>query len=257
MKNLIEEMYEENDQQKVTVVVHSMGGPVTLNLLNNVTTQEWKDKYINTFIPLAGAWSGGNSGLLTKISAMLVGPGAEYLEDFRTSFQTMESLTWLIPNPLVWKDRVLVTTTNHNYSANEYEQLFDSINRQTDYNEIKQAFRNNGNLSAPNVSVHCFYGIGTPTVEIINYGSGLPTSYDSVTYGDGDAAVNLLSSQVCEQWSNQEAPFHVTIFENINHNEIVTATSSLDAVALAIEQSMSRKQDQEFCFSRDCDEDNL
>ena len=255
MTGLIEEMYEESSQQKVTIVVHSMGGPVTLYLLNNVTTQEWKDKYINTFIPLAGAWAGCNGGLLTKISAMLAGPQAEYLEHFGTSFQTLESLVWLIPNPLVWKDRVLVTTKSHNYSANEYEQLFDSISRQTDYNEIKQAFRNNGNLSAPNVSVHCFYGIGTPTVEVVNYGSGLPTSYDSITYGDGDSVVNLLSSQVCQQWSNQEAPFNVKIFEKLDHDEIVTDTSTLDAVALAIEQSMIQKQDQEYCFSRDCDED--
>ncbi len=51
---LIKEMYEESGDN---IVVHSMGGPVTLYLLNNVTTQDWKDKYINTFILLAGAWA--------------------------------------------------------------------------------------------------------------------------------------------------------------------------------------------------------
>ena len=241
MTGLIEEMYEESSQQKVTIVVHSMGGPVTLYLLNNVTTQEWKDKYINTFIPLSGAWSGGNGALLTFISSIRFGSNS-YEQQFGVSFQTMESTAWLLPNPLVWKNKVIVTTAKGNYSANDYERLFESIDRQTDYDKIKQTIKSNRDYAAPNVSVHCFYGIGTPTVEVVNYGSGLPTSYDSITYGDGDSSVNLLSSQVCQQWSNQKAPFVVKTFDKIHHTEMVTATSVLDAVASATEQSMSQEQ---------------
>ena len=70
MKTLIETMYDENSQQKVTLVVHSMGGPVSHYFLTRFSkiNQYWKDKYIHAYITLAGAWSGGNSALQALIS---------------------------------------------------------------------------------------------------------------------------------------------------------------------------------------------
>ena len=49
VKQLIEEMYAERSQ-KVTIVAHSMGGPVALYFLNEVVDQAWKDKHVNAFM---------------------------------------------------------------------------------------------------------------------------------------------------------------------------------------------------------------
>ena len=57
MKTLIEQTYEENNNQPVMIIAHSMGGPMALNLLNN-QTQQWKDKYIRSLVTLSGAWGG-------------------------------------------------------------------------------------------------------------------------------------------------------------------------------------------------------
>ena len=65
VKSLIQTMYAAGGNKKVTIVAHSMGGPVSLYFLNNVVTQQWKNTYINAFIPIAGAWSGG--GLVLKL----------------------------------------------------------------------------------------------------------------------------------------------------------------------------------------------
>jgi len=43
------------------LVVHSMGGIVSLYFLNEVVSQQWKDRYINAWVTLSAAWSGGNS----------------------------------------------------------------------------------------------------------------------------------------------------------------------------------------------------
>ena len=63
LKQLVETMYEQNNNTKVTLVVHSMGGPVSLYFLANMVNQQWKDQYIHSYVTLAGAWNGANSGL--------------------------------------------------------------------------------------------------------------------------------------------------------------------------------------------------
>ena len=56
--------------EKATLVVHSMGGIVSL--CHEVVTQQWKDMYINAWVTLSGAWSGGNSVIEQTISSILV-----------------------------------------------------------------------------------------------------------------------------------------------------------------------------------------
>ena len=57
LKALIVDTYEINNGQKVVLIGHSMGNPYILYLLNK-QTQAWKNKYIRSFISLAGPWGG-------------------------------------------------------------------------------------------------------------------------------------------------------------------------------------------------------
>lgn len=57
MKNLVEDTYTQCGEQRITLLVHSMGGPMSLVFLQK-QTKEWKDKYIEQVISLAGAWAG-------------------------------------------------------------------------------------------------------------------------------------------------------------------------------------------------------
>lgn len=54
-KKLVEDTFELGGQQRITFLVHSMGGPMTLVFLQN-QTPAWKDKYIEQVISLAGAY---------------------------------------------------------------------------------------------------------------------------------------------------------------------------------------------------------
>ncbi|KAL6443139.1 hypothetical protein ACFW04_002827 [Cataglyphis niger] len=57
LKTLVEETYAINNNTPVTLLAHSMGGPMTLIMLQR-QSQKWKDKYINSFITLSAVWAG-------------------------------------------------------------------------------------------------------------------------------------------------------------------------------------------------------
>ena len=64
MKNLVEDTYKKNGNRKVVIISHSLGGPFSLYFLNR-QTQEWKDKYLESFVPISAPFAGA-----TKIMRM-------------------------------------------------------------------------------------------------------------------------------------------------------------------------------------------
>ena len=69
-KALVEETYYMNDNTKVVLLGHSMGNPITLYLLNHVS-EEWKNKFIKSFISLAGVWGGAAKSIRLMITGNL------------------------------------------------------------------------------------------------------------------------------------------------------------------------------------------
>ncbi len=179
MKRQVEEMFILT-KKKVTLVAHSMGGPVTLYFLNHIVVQEWKNLFINAFIPLSAAWAGGNGGLITFVSKISVENNA-YLKEFTSSFPTMSSAVWLLPNQHVWKKIELITTPTKNYTALEFPKMFIDINRKDDTKRLKHSLAINGNYPAPNVPVHCFYGVNISTPESFKYGPKFPETFLNTT----------------------------------------------------------------------------
>lgn len=111
-----------NNNVPVTLVAHSMGGPMCL-LFCQRQSQKWKDKYINSVITLAGAWAGSVKAL--KVFAIGDDLGAYLLRESILKNQqiTSPSLGWLLPSPLFWKeDEVLVETQSRNYTFADMRQ---------------------------------------------------------------------------------------------------------------------------------------
>ena len=194
---------------------------MSLYFLNEVVTQEWKDQYINAWVTLSGAWSGGNSGLSAVITGI-----------FHPVYRTFQSSVWLFPKPSVWNTTVLVTSTTRNYTANDYEDFFADIGYPQGYQMYLGIVSLNENYPAPRVPIHCLYGVNVPTPESYTYGNGFDANPTNTNYGDGDGTVNLLSSQVCLKWRNEQSePFSTLAFPGVNHAEMVTSTVVLETVA--------------------------
>ena len=241
LKSLIETMYSENGNRKVTIAAHSMGAPITLHFLtqSGVVTQAWKDRYIGNFIPIAGAWSGGNTALqfqISGLSAVNRGPGDMLnlffrLQDFVTDpftpiLRSFQSIHFLLPRPSVWGNTVLVSTPTRTYTASDYQQLFSDIGF-TDGFAMYQGIENiNKNFPSPNVPTHCFYGVGVNTPLSFRYKQSFPEGANNdpeVTTGDGDGTVNLRSSEVCLRWANNNGgrSFKSMTFRGAEHMAIV------------------------------------
>lgn len=243
VKHLIETMFFDGTNTKVTIVAHGMGGPVILYLLNNLVTQAWKNHFIHAFIPLSGAWSGdGNRGLLTFVSNIPIRMNY-YVKLLNTSYPTMESAVWFLPSPSVWEDKVILTTNNKtvNYSANQYKELFTAINREKDFVRWSKTVSINKGWPAPNVATFCYYGVTTKnsTPEVFNFGYDFPKSYHNASFGAGDGAVNLLNLEICLRWKDQQKHHHFSseVFPYDNSN-IIRHSKILDRIKELVSASI-------------------
>ena len=242
-------MYKDGGNKKVTIVAHSMGGPVTLYFLNNVVDQGWKDKYIHAFVPLSGAWSGGNIALQVLVSGFpgLLGltgdeltrhllvrsslPRSTLQTQLRDVARALPGVFYMLPNPTVWKDKAIVNTPTSSYTANDYGKLFADIGYPVGFTMYSSGIADiNAGYPAPKVPVYCFYGTGLKTPEKFDYSNGFDKDPE-VTKGDGDGIVNLLSSEVCLKWkSEQRQYFKSQTFAGVNHSDMVKNVGVLDMV---------------------------
>ena len=235
---MIEDMYNSNGRTKVTLVVHSMGGLVSLHFLTGFSgvNQAWKDKYIHAYVTLNGAWSGGVATLQTVISGAHDIPdfllfASSLIADFIVPLaRTFESLPWIFPKSSVFGNRVLISTPAKDYTANDYEELFRKIGYTNGYRFFQGVQGINPNYPAPNVPTYCFYGDKVSTPLKFTYSKNFDDGHTSavgwepkVTNGDGDGSVNVESARVCHRWSSMPSKysFKYNAIHGAEHTAIV------------------------------------
>ncbi|OHS94658.1 Lecithin:cholesterol acyltransferase family protein [Tritrichomonas foetus] len=64
LTHLIETAYEKNEHQKVKILTHSCGGIIIHKLLTDMTTLEWRQKYIHSVVMSAPSFSGSGQSLI-------------------------------------------------------------------------------------------------------------------------------------------------------------------------------------------------
>lgn len=125
LKQLVEETYELGGQQRITFIVHSMGGPMSLVFLQK-QTKDWKEKYIARVISLAGAWAGSAKAIKVFAIGDDLGSFALSGSVLKAEQITSPSLAWLMPSPYFWKeDEVLVTTHQKVYRMSNLKEFFE------------------------------------------------------------------------------------------------------------------------------------
>lgn len=113
-----------NDHVPVTLIVHSMGGPMTLHFLQQ-QPKDWKVKYIARMVSLAGAWAGSAKAIKVFAIGDDLGSFALSGKVMRAQQISSPSLAWLMPSPLFWKgDEVMVRTQTRAYTFNQLEEFF-------------------------------------------------------------------------------------------------------------------------------------
>lgn len=223
LKELVEETYAMNNNAPVTLLAHSMGGPMSLIFLQ-LQSQKWKDKYINSMITLAGVWGGSVKAL--KVFAIGDDLGALLLRQsvLRDEQITNPSLGWLLPSKLFWKENeVLVQSEFKNYTLANLKDYLIDINVPNGWEFRKSNEKYQLNFAAPGVEVHCVYGSSVPTVERLYYKPGTPIDgTPQLQTGDGDGTVNLRSLEGCKHWSGkQKRNVYSQVFPGVDHMNIL------------------------------------
>jgi len=223
LKQLIEETSHATGS-RVSLVSHSMGCLQVLYLLNH-QTQEWKDRYVEKWIPLAGPYGGSAKEMLLHASGDASGvPGVSSLA-IRAEQRSYETNFWLAPVPRWFGDRVLVTTPTRNYSAQDYDAFFEDVGFPTGKKLIRRIADVTSAVDAPGVDVVCMYSLGVATPDRYEYDEAGFDKHPQTANGDGDGTVNALSLRLCERWAQsgaQSRSAKVVPFSKVTHQGMLT-----------------------------------
>lgn len=222
LKELIEEAYVNSGEQKVVLASISYGAPFGQNFLVEFVDDDWKAKYIDSWISMSGVFNGAPMVVRQLITGM-PGYGIPWVDTkvLRDSMRNWPALAWLVPGLIEGgDDRVVTYTESHNYTLSEVSKLL------ADGGALEAADMINKSEGAltdadPGVKVYCWYTNNIPTE--FAYAAEDATAEPAIIYGLGDGTGDLHSLNRCDDWEEVE----VTHFDGLAHsafmgNETVT-----------------------------------
>jgi len=205
--------------RRVSLISHSMGCLQTQYLLKK-QPQEWKDNFVERWIPIAGPWAGSVKELRLHASGDNQGVPLVSSLSIREEQRSYETNFWLMPMPRWFGNQTLVSTSSRNYSAQDYDAFFEDIG----FKAGKQLFRRVAELTSdaepPGVEVLCLYSLGVDTPASLSYGSEGFDKQPDVVNGDGDGTVNAMSLKLCDRWKGPRAT--AERFANVTHAGMIT-----------------------------------
>ena len=237
IKQLVEKFYAANNNMKVHMVTHSMGG-VTAAYFLNQQTPEWKDKYIASFIPISGPFQGAPKSLRSALSGDTFGielAGLDIISRAKVAKVARQSggVSELFPSPAHWPSSdVLVTTPSRTYTVKDYTDLFKALGSPITNSVLDKTVNFLGDLQAPGVEVHCLYGTGIKTEMSYTYSTDDFSSQPTIHYSDeGDGTVPLASLQECKTWEHsQSPPVNIVEYHLRDHQKILTDADVIDYI---------------------------
>jgi len=207
-KKLIEDTYVLNGNNRVNIVAHSMGCIHTTQFLNQ---QDWKDKFIGSFIAIAAPWSGAPKALRAIISGdnfdIEINEWLPLVEKLRVRPMLRRSggTVFLLPEVAFYNDKELVRTPNRVYTARDYYQLFEDLGTTVPTKDIFDT--TDGvmrSLDPPAVELHCLYGINEPTEDSYLYNNGWDKDPDISYSINGDGTVPGFSLRRCKDFAARQ-----------------------------------------------------
>ncbi|KYR01881.1 hypothetical protein DLAC_01903 [Tieghemostelium lacteum] len=227
-QELIEQTYSMNGNQRVNVISHSMGGLVTLYFLNSMT-YEWKEKYIEAFIPIAVPWGGAAKALRALTSGDTFGIPLISVERMKSLAQSSSGLLQLTPDDLIFDpDHVFIYTPTENYTISNLQLLFDNLGLSYINDNMYSSVING---MVPNVTTHCLYGYGVKTEIAYNYPNGLNGKPQIIDSNYGDGTVPLESLKYCATFqSSQLQPVTIEEFNLAEHVGIIQSKQVFESL---------------------------
>jgi len=222
LKNLIENTFIINNNRKIVVVTHSMGGMYFYKFLDHVG-KDFTEKYIDIWVTLSAPFLGTGFVMKFLLEGDNMGIFVVDKKLVRDACQNMEALYMMLPYELGFKDQVVFRAFDgKEYTAGMMSELLKAAGL-PEFGEV--VYRNSWwsvlerhQFRPPfGVQAVCVYSKGIDTVltsiQLEDKKKDFKVGY---LYGQGDGEVNLESLRFCEEWSKE-----VVVFEKILHNDVV------------------------------------
>merc|ERR1712071_713001 len=127
VKLLVEDTFNKNEGKKTVLITHSMGSSIIAYFLS-LQSQEWKDKYIQAWISLAGCFAGTIKAMKVYSEGDNLGVRVLSSTALREQQRTSPSLSFLLPSDKLWSsDEILVETSTRNYTVHDLQDFFNDI----------------------------------------------------------------------------------------------------------------------------------
>ncbi|KAJ5076293.1 group xv phospholipase a2 [Anaeramoeba ignava] len=205
VKYTIEYASEINSGSKVHLISHSMGCFIS-TLFFAQQTQEWKDRYIATWIPLSPPMGGVMDSLIGLFYGINFGipivTGSEVLSMERT----FPSLYFFVPHSPYWTKPVVTTPTKEYYpTLQDIHQLLSDLDfPQSSHDMLDDNWDDGSVLTAPGVPTFFQIGSGLNTPIQIQYSDHLGGDYN-IIQADGDGCTpSEVMTIACEEWPKQQ-----------------------------------------------------
>ena len=234
-KHLIEATYRQNGRRPVHLVGHS-NGPIYVQYLLTHTSQQWKDKYIHGFTPLAGNFPGQGLGY----ALMFVGVNIPDLSFPASPANGVSSARMFLSHPSTFitasdprifgDDEIIIRdqSTDTDYTPEDYPALFDDaglswVKPIADFYIGGVPFADPAHF--PNVDVYAEKGSGLETLvglglADLTVGQLVTDSTDLFTR-DGDVNQEDLTNDAVAVWAAMDC-HHFSLTDNpgVNHFEL-------------------------------------
>lgn len=221
LKQLIDDAYErqqaKSQQQKITLVCHSMGCTNLLYFLR-LQTGDWRQSRIRKLIAISSPWGGA----IKALKALLVGEqfGLPIVSEskIRKLSRTFPSVAYLLPQAEVFDQPskyqvdtktggpVMVQTPQRTYNVAQLEEVLNDAGLSLQWNWYKTTTDPLKPLDPlPDVNVDCLHSLNIPTPEriIFRNQTDFPNGEYELSMADGDGTVNYQSLLVCANWASK------------------------------------------------------
>lgn len=222
---LIEDTYKINNNTRVHLIGHSIGGAYIQTFLAYKVSQEWKDKHIESFMSLCGAHDGVTNTPVFLSQGFNFGIPIVKPSELMDPARHMASVNWMIPT-LFNQDQMCIVSDKKNYTFGELALLYKDLNLEEPYKLYVGENEKFDKRKAPGVETHCVCGI--------DHGTGIEYYIKDVNVPEdrtikarrnipGDGCVTKEGLDVCANFDQDRSKYPVksTYLPKVGHVNII------------------------------------
>ena len=164
---------------------------------------DWKQKYVERFVPVAVPWAGSVKALYLFTTGRVGNNSLVKPSEQRRMMRTWETSVITLPSGRAWNRTELLTTDSGlAYTVDDMRAYFSAIGEPAAYAGYAHFRDGDGLTPHPGVDVSLVFSSGVPTVERVEFTPGVefPDGAAAVRYGDGDGSVNARSLLAARHW---------------------------------------------------------